>query len=333
MLVGWIAKSKNPKVASVRYRCHTPIRTLTQRGFPVEIYQDAEKKSYSLVIFSKVYSPKEQELALQLKRKGVRVALDLCDNHFYNPRNLPAYIEAAKNLRAMLELVDCCICSTQTLKNEVLQAMPNAPQIYVVGDAVEELPLLRREWWPSFRKKRPVLLWQGIHGVPNADCGMLDILKIKDALANAAKVHDFELTVLSNSREKFKSHIAPLPFPTRYLEWSLPRLRRLLDEAAAVLIPVTPNSFTLCKSNNRLTLPLSYGVPVVADSIPSYSEFAPYVFLDQWEDGLKAILERQPLVAAKTERGREYVLENFSAEHLGVQWENALNVALADTSL
>lgn len=328
MQVGWIAKSKNPKVASVRYRCHTPIQSLTDRGFPVELYQHDKRNRYSLVIFSKVYSPKEQELARELKRAGVKTALDLCDNHFYNPNNLPAYREAAHNLQAMLSLVDCCICSTPTLKHEVLQSTSRAPHIYVVGDAVEELPPLRKSWWPTIQKKRPTLLWQGIHGVPNAECGMLDILKIKDNLTRLAKDHDFELLVLSNNKAKYKSHIAPLPFRTRYSEWSLPRLRRLLDEVAGVIIPVTPNPFTLCKSNNRLTLPLGYGVPVVADAIPSYSEFAPYVFLDQWDEGLRAILERRPLVAEKTTSGRTYVMENYSAAKLGEEWERALNAAL-----
>lgn len=328
MLVGWIAKSKNPKVASVRYRCHTPIRTLTGRGFPVEIYQPAKRNRYSLVIFSKVYSPREQQLAWELKQAGVRTALDLCDNHFFNPYDLPAYRDAGHNLRSMLGLVDSCICSTPTLKDEVLKSVSTAPHIYVVGDAVEELPPLRKRWLPSIRKKRPTLLWQGIHGVPNAECGMLDILKIKEPLTRLARDHDFELLVLSNNKAKYKSHIAPLPFRTRYCEWSLPRLRRLIDEVAGVIIPVTPNPFTLCKSNNRLTLPLGYGVPVVADSIPSYAEFAPYVSLDQWDEGLRAILERRPVVAEKTASGRRYVMANYSAEKLGEQWERALSAAL-----
>jgi len=223
--------------------------------------------------------------------------------------------------------VDGCICSTQALQDQVLQAVPEAPPILIVGDAVEELPPRRRRWLPSFRKKVTTLLWQGIYGVPNAECGMLDILTIKDPLSNLGKKYDFELVVLSNNRARFKSHIAPLPFRTRYVEWSLQRLRALLSESAAVLIPVTPNPFTVCKSNNRLTLPLGYGVPVLADSIPSYSEFSPHVFLDRWDEGLQAILEQHPIVAEMTRAGREYVLENYSDEKLGEQWEKALRSA------
>ena len=54
-----------------------------------------------------------------------------------------------------------------------------------------------------------------------------------------------------------------------------------------MVVPISPNPFTRCKSANRPALALAAGVPVVADAIPSYRELAPYLTLDDWAGGLR----------------------------------------------
>jgi len=299
----------------------------------VKIFQISDKQRYSLVVFSKLYGEKDQELAQQLKSAGIRTALDLCDNHFYNPNEIHLYQEARKNLTKMLKIVDYCVCSTSALQEVVIANVPHAPVPIVIGDAIEELPPAAQGWWPfGGRPSRPVLLWQGIHGVPNAECGMLDILRIGDLLTSIASEFDFELVILSNSKAKYSQYIAPLPFRTRYVEWSLSELSRLLKQASAVLIPVTRNPFTLCKTNNRLALPLTFGVPVIADSIPSYEEFAPYTFLNRWEEGLRQVLQKELIVREMTVAGQAFVQEYFAINRISQQWGSFFTLVANQTA-
>ena len=44
--------------------------------------------------------------AQKLQAQGVRVVLDLCDNHFYNPGDAPELTRAGVELRRMLRLAD-----------------------------------------------------------------------------------------------------------------------------------------------------------------------------------------------------------------------------------
>jgi hypothetical protein len=56
-LVGWKPKSRDRNVASVRFRCLTPLGELQREGRAIELYspqQDAAG-AYSAVIFSKLY--------------------------------------------------------------------------------------------------------------------------------------------------------------------------------------------------------------------------------------------------------------------------------------
>ena len=63
------------------------------------------------------------------------------------------------------------------------------------------------------------ILWFGIHGGENAPYGMLDLLNKKDVLIELNRTKPLQLVVVSDSREKFKRSIEPLPLRTLYIEW------------------------------------------------------------------------------------------------------------------
>ncbi|MEJ7708822.1 MAG: hypothetical protein WKF84_02960 [Pyrinomonadaceae bacterium] len=45
----------------------------------------------------------------------MKTVFDLCDNHFYNPQNLPTLDERAIRLQRMIDLVDSVSVSTPEL--------------------------------------------------------------------------------------------------------------------------------------------------------------------------------------------------------------------------
>lgn len=311
----------NKNIASVRYRCLLPLAELQKSGFPVELYRKSNRDQYKAVLFSKTYGPQDQELAMDLRRRGRGVLLDICDNHFYNPNDVPRYRRGRQDLLKMITLADQVSCSTQALARIVAAEAGLKKTPLVVADPVD--PAMRAEGLKP-RPGRPRLLWFGAHGVANAPCGMEDLLRVSQNLERLSRRRDFELVVASNDRSKFRRLIAALPFPTSYIPWRLETFPELLSGAWAALIPVTLNPFTECKSSNRLAAALFAGIPVVADAIPSYREFAPFAYLDDWDAGLDAVFERRPQALAKAAQGREYLSQKYLPGHMALAWERVL---------
>jgi hypothetical protein len=321
MKIGWRARTTDPSVASFRFRVQRPMLALNALGHQVGIFDLATAEAYDCVVFSKSYSEADIELARALRRQGKNVVLDICDNHLYNPAGLAEYEAAADRIHRMADACTQVICSTAMLAEVFASEL--GVNAKVVGDYVDDFgDRVARD--PA---GRPRLVWFGSHGSPNAPSGMTDLLRIADVLAAAYDKHLFELVVVSNSRQKFDETIAPLPIAHRYVEWSEESLARELVGASAVLLPLSDNPFVSCKTHNRLTLPLSAGVPVVGDVIDSYKEFRPYAFLDGWEEGLEAALAGDAAPGGVSVRGGRGYLDAFwNPATVTAQWQAALGV-------
>ena len=229
MTLAFKARVQDPSIASHRYRVLTPIRFLSARGHTAELYDPARRRRYDTVVFSKAYKAEDRALAGRLRAAGQAVVLDLCDDHFYNPRDLPKYRRAREDLLAMIALSDRVICSTPVLSRSVqhhaglLTEPAVAPDVYEQSDAAVR---------PSPPLDRPVrLLWFGRHGSPNAPSGMEDLRLIRAPLAQAYAKRPFELVVCSDSRAAFEQLTADRPFPVRSADWSPAGLSVELESA------------------------------------------------------------------------------------------------------
>lgn len=332
-LVGWKPKSNDRGVASVRFRCLSPLAELQRTGFDVELYsQEADAAGrYSAVIFSKLYSPADQKLAADLRVRGVKTILDLSDNHFYNPFELPEYVAAASNMKAMCELVDRVICCSTYLAQVVAQEAKLARPPLVVGDAVEAMTLPLDAPSPySGRGGDPFrILWFGSHGSPNAPAGMEDILRMRKHLAAAHARTNCELVVLSNNAGKYDAIAPRIDIPSRYVEWADGALMTVMARTNLVVVPVSVNLFTKCKSNNRAATALWHGIPVVADRIPAYDDLRAFTFLDDWEAGFAHALAGSREIRMRTAAGSTYVRQNFNISMIAGEWRRAIKTVLA----
>lgn len=325
MLVGWKPKSNDPSVASVRFRCLSPLNALRAQGFPVEVFDASRASQYSLVVFSKLYDAENLKLARSLASQGIKTVLDLSDNHFYNPYDLPAYTTAGTQLREMIDAVDDVVCCSAHLAKVVSREVTLRRPPLVVGDAVEALELGEG---PSSAFVHPGgqpfrILWFGSHGSPNAPAGMDDLLSVREHLDSAARHARAELVVVSNDRAKFETLRPKLNIESRYVEWDGAAFGQELARANVVIIPINSNPFTLCKSNNRLATALWYGVPVIADRIPAYDELAPFAFIDDWGAGLRHCMAASREAQLRTTAGSAYVRTRFNIREIAAQWRQA----------
>jgi hypothetical protein len=347
-VIGWKPKSLDPMVASARIRCMNPLGELQRRGFPVELFRPEHASSYHAVVYSKLYDAASYAEAQRLRSEGIKVVVDLCDNHFYNPGGSAELARAGSELRRMLRLADHLVASTAELAAVMAREAGGNPPVTVIGDAVEESipgveqPSLLR-WVHRARLRRLLgrvqrgreagaeasLVWFGIHGGPHHEHGMADLQRIRPVVEAIHQQHKLQLTVISNSRSKFASLIAPWSVPTHYLEWNPLTFLDALRAHDVAVIPVTHNPFTICKSNNRVVTALAAGLAVVADSIPSYREFAEISRLDNWDPGLLEYVKDRDLRRRHAADGRRYVLQQYSLSRMADEWERLFNSVLA----
>lgn len=347
-MIGWRPKSLDPRVASTRIRCLNPLRELRRRGYPVELFRPEHASDYSAVVYSKLYDEASYHEAAILRAKGARIVVDLCDNYFYNPAGVPELSRARVALERMLRLADHLVASTPEIAAVMRGELGPKHPVTVIGDAVEndivgvEESMLRRwlrrrelhgllAWLESGRSTglKAAVVWFGIHGGPHHEHGMGDLLRVRPLLEELHGRYGIQLTVISNSRQKFARLIAPWSLPTRYLEWSPLSFLPALRAHQIAVIPVTPNPFTWCKSNNRLATALSVGLGVVADSVPSYREFGEACRLDDWEQGLSEYV-RDPAVRSRDVRtGQALVAQLCSPERIADAWQEFFTAVTA----
>jgi len=330
MTIGFKARVRDVAIASYRYRVLAPIAALKARGQDVELYDEAHFDRYEAVLFSKAFLPEDQRLAERLIATGKRVLLDLCDNMFFNPKDLPEYHQVREDLLKMIALSDRVICSTDVLADIVRDeaGLPYRPA--VAPDPYEQAAVESARPTPFGQPAR--LLWFGRFGTVNAPSGISDLASIRHALADAYAKRPFELTVCSDSRKRFDKVLNAWPVPTRYVEWSPQVLSAEMALADAVVIPLTKNPFISAKTHNRLTLALSAGVPVIADSIDAYREFERFCYLDDWPRGLEAVLLRPDEARARARGARQYLDLYWSMEAIAPAWERALGLPEPDFS-
>jgi len=159
---------------------------------------------------------------------------------------------------------------------------------------------------------------------------MEDLLRIREPLDAFARARAHEIVIVSNNRAKFDSLRGAFQAPMRYVEWSQTAFAAELNGAALVVIPITDNPFTRCKSNNRAATALWHGVPVMADTIPAYEELAPYAVLNDWAGGFAALASDPAALAPRTDAGRSYVRARFTTARIADDWAAAFEAILAE---
>ncbi len=344
MKIGWKPRHNDVKAAGTRIRCLAPMAELRRRGYDAEVFDSRNIDRYSVVVFSKVYDERTYQEVVSLKARGAKVVFDLYDNHFYNPNSLPALARAKDDILRMMAAADAVVASTEAMAEVMREEQQTATSPFVIiGDSVEDTATDRadrglyrwfsgsRTWW-TLRDIRAdkgsgvtPIIWFGIHGGPNAEYGMKDLAKLRSLMENLDRDHRLSLTVVSNSRSKYRQIIAPWKIKTRYVEWNPATFDNVLRAHEIAVIPVTLNPFTRCKSPNRLMQALYSGLAVVADPVPSYEDFRRVAAIGDWEEGLRSYLGDLNKRKGDVERGRELIKDRWTVERITDHWEELIN--------
>jgi hypothetical protein len=331
MKIGWIPFSDDPRIASARLRCALPARYLAAAGWDSELLDPRRPHAYDVVVFQKAYSDDSLALARGLRARGTRIVFDLCDNHFYNPEASPVLRERAERLRRMLELADAVTVSTAPLRELVAESDP-----VVVDDALDDFERpgrLRLRLASRLRRRSEVrLVWFGNAGMETPSFGLPHLVGAIAVLEEFHRTHRMRLTVISNSKSMYRRVLGRARFPHTYREWSADRFARDFGSHDICIIPIERNPFTVCKTANRVALSLRLGVPVIADAIPSFEPFAPYILVGNWPENLSRYASDQRLREDHVREGRRYVEATYTPERVVAQWGGVFERLLRSTA-
>jgi hypothetical protein len=344
MKILWVPFSAQSRVASVRLRCLYPAAWLRAHGHEVTVTgRGMQLSAADVAIFSKRYDAPALAAAQQLRSRGTRVVLDICDNHFYASQEHAGFRERRDSLLRMIECATGIVAASEELQRVIGANSPKARVAAVISDPIEDLHELRRvaPWrdrlgwlaWSRYRARvlqlrhagAVGLVWFGNHGVDySSQGGMGDLRKLRSLLERHARSRPVYLSVISNSAERFAELVGDWGITTLYLDWRARYFGAALSLHEVALIPVEKNPFTLCKTANRLALALAHGLAVIADSIPAYEPYRDVSVLDDWDEGLTRYLSDPARRRQDAQRGRERVMSDMSLDRIGSAWQQAL---------
>lgn len=268
-------------------------------------------KGFDVVIFSKVFHALTLQLMVTAALHGARTIYDLCDDHFNDSRH-------GKYLRDLLLRADKVVCSTQAMA-DLIESETGRVAV-VIGDPVEgPRGRVKEKWTESVFR----LAWFG-HPVN------LDTLQAQlPDLSELARSLPLTLTVVTDAKSGYDVFTQYFNrgqnghFQIRFVPWSLPAMWHELAESDAVIIPsFVDDRRKSVKSANRITECLQAGRAVVAHALPSYAEFADWIWLgERLVEGIAWTALHADEVATRTRAGQSYVQEKYSSDSIGQEWE------------
>ena len=280
-------------------------------------------EGFSLIVFQKVHGASVERMVRELSAAGVKTAYLVCD--LIN-------LEMAKATEVTIVVTDYL----KTLYPEALQS-----KIYVVHDGIEA-PAAYKTSWSMHRGSRKCPLEAVL--VTSVDLDQLPVLEtppdwLRVTIVGRYAPADRPLQRLRNigwklrARHSMRERLPYLRFLAdsriRCMAWDATGVYAAMQQADIGIIPIdagvgleqqagTPLLSWKVKSENRLTMKMSIGLPVIATPIPAYEPLikaGQNGFLartkQEWEKCLEAL--RDPIFRrAIGEHARASVTERYS---------------------
>ena len=266
-----------PDFASYRYRAEIPAKEL---GATVNGGEGA------VFVFSKP-TPDDLVLAKECKAEGVKVVVDLGDDHFRHRMMGQVYVD-------MVQLCDALVTPTENMAGRIMKYVGRKADA-IIPDPYEEALTA-----PHASGVEAKYLW----------CASASNIKDLDGLLPFLK--EIPLTVMTgpNNRQGLN-----------YIKWTIDGQHEQLRSHHIVLVPHRKG--VEYKSPNRLVNAILAGCFVVGSEHPSHSEFRRYAWIGNVFTGVKWAQHFQDELNDIVAEGQAYC-EKFSPAKIGAQWKQLL---------
>ena len=309
-------------MASMRYRALIPARYLAQAGHEVQVVTTGEapweaaalaRLEAHVLVVSKSFSPATEGIAAALQRRGARVVVDVCDNHFDDPAH-------GAHFERLLALADAVVASTPRMA-ELVRARTGR-ECAVVSDPVEG-----PRGTPQLAPRIPAVK---VVTFGNAN-SMAVLAERAEELRQLAAIVPVRLAVVSAPVPAVQelvarmNALAPQRLQVLFAPWSAGTIWEFIKGSDAVWIPSPNGEREAVKSPNRLLEALWAGRLAIADAIPSYAPFAAYARVGTGlVAGLVGALNDTARAEAALAEGQAAIARSHSPFAIGRAWARAL---------
>jgi SAM-dependent methyltransferase len=308
-------------LASARYRVLIPAQQLARLGHEVQLATigrdgwpaNVREASVDVLVVSKSFHAANEELARAMKARGVRVLVDLCDDHFEHP-------DHGRHFHNLVAIADQVVASTPAMADSVKRHTGRSA--VVITDPVEG-PRGFPKFSPAFPRLR--LAW---FGHPSNLRGL--VVK-SPQLAELVGRMPVTLSLVTAPWDDVKPFVAqlaavdPQRLKVELVPWSTDATWRTLAQCDAVWLPVEESDTTAVKSPNRLLESLWAGRLVVADPVPSYLPFADLMPIGKGlVPGLVEALDDPSGAERRIGEAQRRIARSHSAFECGRQWAAAI---------
>jgi hypothetical protein len=296
---------------------------------------------FRAVFFQKVHGRSVEALARELRGAGIRTVYGVCD--LVNP--------------AMVEATDATIAVTEYLRS--LYPVELQQKIRVIHDGIEN-PLAQKQSWSDHtggRRQRlhAVLVTSAtltdlpVLGMPPDWLDVCIVGRYPPASARLERLREARWKLLEQPGGSRMAYAAFLLNPRiRRVQWDPAGVYDELQRADIGIIPVDTSSPSdagadvpswKVKSENRLTMKMAVGLPVIATPIPAYEPVLQHGWNGffahsraDWQRCLQAL--RDPALRREIgDRARRSVLLRYSKERQGAEFAGVLRALLSDQPL
>ncbi len=300
-----------------------PLGNMEQPEMPSGLAQSLAAQGFDVVVLQKVRGPSVQAFIRELSRLGIRTVFEVCD-----------LVDSE-----MARLTDVTVAVTDYLKS--LYPADLQHKVHVVHDGIENPSVLKRDWGSHYgsraRPLRAVLVTSSslttlpILGTPPSWLEVSIVGRYPPVGAWRRRMQEARWKFLKMAPAQRMEFLAFMLHPRISCQaWDPVGVYDAMQRADLGIIPVEfvdeepsaclPVPLWSVKSENRLTMKMSIGLPVVASPIPSYRPVTqPGVngffasSRGEWLDRLEAL--RDPKLRRHMgEQARETVLKRYSME-------------------
>ena len=111
------------------------------------------------------------------------------------------------------------------------------------------------------------------------------------------------------------------------IPWNFDEQGKLVEQSDFVVLPVTDDRHSQCKGNNRPIDALQQGRIVLTNpGIPSYDDMIESLFIGNFYETYKVMIENPSLVLAKIRNGQSLIDQHYTPKAVGKKWEQVYEI-------
>ena len=331
MRIAWVVSAQHlestprglySSVASYRYRMIIPATELKKRGHQVAAigaspaaggyeYAVQQLQDLDVVVFGKMTDSMELQARLvsAAREAGIRVVVDVCDDHFADDaigeryRTVVASADAVSVSSGFLaERIAGMTGRSATVIKDSYEGARGAPR-WAPGSQVEALWFGHPRNLEGLARSLGVIAGSGIR------------MRLVVVTGGTPEVLDWHGRV----RTAVKRNI-----DLEFREWSLEATAQALQASDVVLLPIDrENRFSLSKGPDRVVESLWAGRLVLAHPIPAYEEFSAWAWIgEDLMEGLRWAIDHRSEVVARIARAQEFIGARYSPQVIAERWES-----------